>query len=64
MTAHLITRDEPAETRRRLAFGRTRGGSFLIQTRARWGDILATGTREAAARRELADEAAREASHG
>ncbi len=62
MSAHLITRDEPDETRRRLAFGRTKGGSPLIQMRARFGDIQATGTREAAARLKHATEAAEEAS--
>lgn len=37
-------------TVRVLAVGRTRGGSALIQVRARFGDLQATGTREAAAR--------------
>lgn len=35
--------------RRVLAVGRTRGGSALISTQARWGDIKATGTRPGAA---------------
>ncbi len=48
-------------SRRVLTIGRTRGGSPLIQMPARFGDLQATGTREAAARtRELAEEAARE----
>ena len=49
-------------SRRVLAAGRARGGSALLQVRARYGDLRATGTREAAARRkrELAEEAARE----
>ena len=33
-----------------LAVGRTRGGSAFIQMCARFGDLRATGTREAAAR--------------
>ena len=45
MSAHLITRDEPEDRRRVLAVGRTKGGSTLPQTRARFGDIQATGTR-------------------
>ena len=51
-------------SRRVLAAGRTRGGSALLQVSARYGDLQATGTREAAARtrRERAEEAAREAS--
>jgi len=45
-------------TRRVLAAGRTKGGSPLLQMRARFGDLEATGTREAAARtRERAEEA-------
>ncbi len=63
MTAHLITRDEPDETRRRLAFGRARGGSPLLQMRARFGDLQATGTREAAARRDQGIEAVRQAGY-
>ena len=35
--------------RRVLAAGRTRGGSALIQTKALWGDIAATGRRPDAA---------------
>ena len=48
-------------SRRVLATGRTRGGSVLLQVRARFGDLQATGTREAAERtkREQADKAAR-----
>ena len=34
--------------RRVLATGRTRGGSPVLQVRARFGDLQATGTREAA----------------
>jgi len=49
------------ESHRVLATGRTRGGSVLLQVRARFGDLQATGTREAAARtRELAEAAAAE----
>ena len=40
------------DTRRVLAVGRARGGSPLLQVRARFGDIQATGTREAAARQD------------
>ena len=49
-------------TRRVLAVGRTKGRSPLVQVCARFGDLQATGTREAAARRkrELAAEAVRE----
>lgn len=39
-----------AAGKRVLAVGRTRGGSALVQQRARFGDVQATGTREAAAR--------------
>ena len=48
-------------TRRVLAVGRTKGGSALLQVSARFGDLQATGTREAADRRkrELAEAAAR-----
>ena len=44
-----------------LAAGRAKGGSPLLQVRARFGDLQATGTREAAERtkREQADKAAR-----
>ena len=35
-------------SRRVLAVGRTRGGSPLVQVCARFGDLQATGTREAA----------------
>ena len=49
-------------SRRLLTLGRTRGGSPLLQMPARFGDLQATGTREAAARtRELAEQAAAEA---
>jgi hypothetical protein len=37
-------------SRRVLAVGRIRGGSVLVQQRPRFGDVAATGTREAAAR--------------
>ena len=40
------------DTRRVLAVGRARGGSPLLQVRARFGDLQATGTREAAARQD------------
>ena len=40
------------DTRRVLAVGRTRGGSPLLQVRARFEDLQATGTREAAARQD------------
>jgi hypothetical protein len=39
-----------SDGKRVLAVGRTRGGSALVQQRARFGDVAATGTREAAAR--------------
>ena len=45
MSAHLITRDEDDDRRHVLAVGHTKGGSPLPQTRARFGDIQATGTR-------------------
>ena len=62
MSAHLITRDEPDDRRLVLAVGRTRGGSPLIQARARFGDIQATGTRPE--RPAAEDGRTREASNG
>jgi hypothetical protein len=41
-------RAEHDGSRRVLATGRTRGGSPLVQVCARFGDLQATGTREAA----------------
>ena len=61
---HIVSRRIPHEDdgrRRVLAAGRAKGGSPLLQVRARFGDLQATGTREAAERtkREQADKAAR-----
>jgi hypothetical protein len=41
--------------RRLLAIGRTRGGSPVVQLCARYGDMQATGTREAAEIARLAE---------